>query len=59
MKQADKLTHVTIDEWAKNQNADKAIQQASTFLNGYCVYDDENARNAIKTSVKSVYIPNS
>lgn len=53
----DKLTHVTIDEWAKNQNADKAIQQASDSM--AIVYDDvKNARNSYQNhSVKSVFIP--
>lgn len=52
-----KLTHVTTDEWVKNQSADKAVQQASDSM--AIIYDDtNNARNAYQNNaVKSVFIP--
>ena len=52
-----KASHVTIDEWAKNQSAERAIQQASDSM--AIIYDDtNNVRNSYQNhSVKSVFIP--
>ena len=52
-----KASHVTIDEWAKNQSAEKAVQQASDSM--AIIYDDtNNVRNSYQNhSVKSVFIP--
>ena len=52
-----KASHVTIDEWAKNQSAEKAVQQASDSM--AIIYDDtNNVRNSYQNhSVKDVFIP--